>query len=240
MDKKVFRDVSYGMYIVSSRMGNVEAGCVINTFCQINSIAPLISISLNKDNYTNEIIKKSRRFAVSIISNDTSKEVIGKFGYHSSRDVDKFEGTDYELVEEMPVIKENSCGYVICEVSDIVDCDTHDIMIAKVVMAGKLNDNVPMTYKYYHENLKGVSPKNAPTYVEESNDLNRQNDDGDVVSNGDAEVKEVGSESVSNKYKCSLCGYIYDDAKEEVKFEDLPDDWCCPLCGAPKSLFEKI
>ena len=42
------------------------------------------------------------------------------------------------------------------------------------------------------------------------------------------------------KYKCQICGYIYDDAKEEIKFADLPDDWKCPWCGAPKSMFEEI
>ena len=42
------------------------------------------------------------------------------------------------------------------------------------------------------------------------------------------------------KYKCTICGYIYDDAKESVKFEDLPDDWTCPICGAPKAVFEEI
>ena len=42
------------------------------------------------------------------------------------------------------------------------------------------------------------------------------------------------------KYKCTICGYIYDDAKEEIKFEDLPDDWTCPICGAPKAVFEEI
>ncbi len=39
------------------------------------------------------------------------------------------------------------------------------------------------------------------------------------------------------KYRCSICGFIYDDAKEKVLFEDLPENWTCPLCGAPKSLF---
>lgn len=42
------------------------------------------------------------------------------------------------------------------------------------------------------------------------------------------------------KYRCQICGYIYDDAKERIKFEDLPADWTCPLCGAPKSMFEEI
>lgn len=42
------------------------------------------------------------------------------------------------------------------------------------------------------------------------------------------------------KYRCTICGYIYDEEKEGVKFADLPEDWKCPLCGAPKSLFVEI
>lgn len=42
------------------------------------------------------------------------------------------------------------------------------------------------------------------------------------------------------RYRCKICGHVYDEAKEQVKFEDLPDDWKCPLCGAPKNLFEEI
>ena len=42
------------------------------------------------------------------------------------------------------------------------------------------------------------------------------------------------------KYRCTLCGYIYDDATEAVKFEDLPADWTCPICGAGKDDFEKV
>ncbi len=42
------------------------------------------------------------------------------------------------------------------------------------------------------------------------------------------------------KYKCNLCGYIYDEEVEGTKFEDLPEDWACPVCGAPKSEFAKV
>ena len=42
------------------------------------------------------------------------------------------------------------------------------------------------------------------------------------------------------KYRCKMCGFVYDDDKQKVKFEDLPDDWKCPMCGAPKSLFEPV
>ena len=42
------------------------------------------------------------------------------------------------------------------------------------------------------------------------------------------------------KYKCQLCGHIYDEEKEGVKFEDLPDDWKCPMCFAPKNMFKLV
>lgn len=218
MDKKIFRDISYGMYIVTTKdKDNKNVGCVINTLTQITSSNPIISISLNKDNYTNKAIKENKTFAVSIISNDTPKEIIGTFGYHSSKDIDKFKDIKYEIKNDTPIIQDNMSGYIIAETINIIDCNTHDLFIAKVLDTNKLSNLEPMTYKYYHENLKGTSPKNAPTFIEETN-----------------------SPTTSNKYKCSLCGYIYDDSKEKIKFEELPDDWKCPLCGASKSLFTKI
>lgn len=219
MDKEIFKSISYGMYFVSSKINEKLSGCVINTFCQINSKGPLISISLNKDNYTNKVIKENNKFSISVISNTTKKEVIAKFGYQSSKDINKFNDINYEIIDNLPVVLENVCGYFICEVVNIIDCNTHDIFIAKVTSSKKTNDNVPMTYKYYHENLKGTSPKNAPTYIED---------------------KYVTNVNESNKYRCTLCGFIYDEAKEKVKFNDLPNDWKCPLCGATKDMFERI
>ena len=219
MDKLIFRDISYGMYIVTTKdKNNKNVGCVINTLNQITSEDPIISISLNKDNYTNKAIKETKLFAVSILSIETPKEIIGTFGYHSSKDKNKFNNLNYELKKEIPIITENTCGYLLAETINIIDCNTHDIILAKILDTNKISNLEPMTYKYYHQNLKGTSPKNAPTFIEE----------------------ETEKENISNKYQCSLCGYIYDDAKEKIKFEDLPDDWKCPLCGVPKSLFNKI
>ncbi|HBG92268.1 MAG: rubredoxin [Nitrospirae bacterium RIFOXYB2_FULL_43_5] len=41
-------------------------------------------------------------------------------------------------------------------------------------------------------------------------------------------------------WKCTVCGYEYDEAVEGTPFEQLPDDWKCPVCNAPKEAFEKI
>ena len=217
MNKQIFKDISYGMYLVTTiDENNKNTGCIINTLTQITSVNPIISISLNKNNYTNSAIKINKLFAISILSVDTPKELIATFGYYSSRDIDKFKNINYEINNNIPIIKEKTCGYIIAETINIVDCGTHDVIIAKVLNTNKTFNLEPMTYKYYQENLKGTSPKNAPTYIEEV------------------------STKLSNKYKCSLCGHIYDDSKEKIKFSELPEDWVCPLCGAPKSMFNKI
>ena len=163
MDKNLLRDITYGMYVVTTS----KAGCIINTMTQITSENPIISISINKNNHTNEKLKEERNFAVSIISEKTNPNLISVFGFASSKDKDKFENFDYEEINNIKVIKEETTGYLICEVVDIIDCETHDIFLGRIIDMKKTNGNIPMTYKYYHEVVKGKAPKNAPTYIEE-------------------------------------------------------------------------
>ena len=216
MDLKVLRNLSYGMYIVSTSFNNEYAGCVVNTVVQITSSNPIIAVSINKNNYTNEILKQSKKMALSILSIETSKETIAKFGFYSGRDINKF-NDNYEIISELPIVKDNLCGYLIGDVINIVDVETHDIFLIRLINSKSLADKKQMTYEYYQNNLKGKSSKNAPTYIEEKID-----------------------NSKSNKYRCIICGHIYDEEKEGVKFEDLPDDWKCPICGVSKDKFEKI
>ncbi len=216
MDKNIFKKFSYGLYIASSKDKDTLAGCIINTAFQVTSLNPIISVSLNKDNYTNEIAKRSKKLAINILSNDVSKEIISKFGFSSSKDTNKFQDIPYELIKEVPIIKKGSLGYLIGDVINIVDVGSHDIFLIRINEGEVIEEKEPLTYKYYQENMKGISPKKAPTYVEASND------------------------SPSSKYQCQICGYIYDDAEESVPFESLPSDWVCPLCGAPKEQFIKI
>ena len=212
IDKQVFRNISYGMYLVTTN-NKKKNGCIINTLTQITSENPIISISINKNNFTNNEIKESKKFAVSILSIDTDSEVISNFGYKTGNEVDKFESVEYEEISNLPVITKNMVSYLICEVINVIDCETHDIFLGRVIKTKNINNIEPMTYKYYHEVRKGTSPKNAPTFIEEKKE---------------------------DAYRCTICGYIYDNAKEKVKFEDLPDDWKCPMCGVGKDMFEKI
>ena len=215
MDKNAFRKLTYGLYIVSSKYEDIKAGCIVNTVTQITSDNPIIAISINKDNYTNKIIRESKRVVISILSQNISKDIISTFGFYSSKDIDKFKDIKYDIEEDLPIIKEGICAYLIGDVINIIDAETHDIFLVRISSTKVLNDDEVLTYKYYEENMKGKSPKKAPTYIESN------------VNGG-------------NKYRCLICGHIYDDDIEEVKFADLPDDWVCPVCGVTKDKFEKI
>lgn len=217
MNTKIFRDMSYGVYVTTTLDGERPVGCITNSIMQITSEPATIAVSVNHNNYTNGCIEKTGKFAFSILGENSDPCLIGRFGFQSSRDVDKFDGIDYETAEEMPVIKD-SLGYVVCRVINKMETSTHTVFLGEVIAAesyGKKDD--AMTYAYYHKVVKGKSPKNAPTYLPEE----------------DA-VKEAPKEEEKNgKWKCRICGYVYEGA-------ELPDDYKCPICGMGADKFEKI
>lgn len=235
IDNNVFRDISYGLYIVSTKYENKNVGCVINTLSQVTSENPIISFSVNKNNFTNEAIKASKKFAISIISEKIKEDVIFKFGYNSSKDMDKFENTDFIIESGMPVVTDGMCSYIVCDLIQTVDCGTHDIFVGRVTDTKKISNDKEMTYRYYHEVIKAVAPKNAPTYIEDDNINDNKNQ-----NKSDAENTNSNSDIKYEKYRCIICGYIYDEATEKVKFADLPADWKCPRCGVGKENFVKV
>lgn len=211
MDKKVLRNLSYGLYVITSKEENKNVGCIANSVIQVTSNPVTILVSINHDNYTNKIIKETNKFGVSILKETSNQKIIGTFGFKSSKDINKFEEIEYKEVSNIPIIND-SCGYMICNVVKIAETSTHTIFIAEVENTGDYTEENPMTYKYYHENLKGISPKNAPTYQEK---------------------EELVYDNKTNKWKCTICGYEYEA-------DELPDDFKCPICGVGKEYFKKI
>lgn len=218
MNNKVLRQLSYGVYAVSTLDNNRPTGCIANSIMQITSSPATVAVSINHNNYTNKCIKDKKKFSVSILSEKTSQELIGKFGFRSGKDINKFEGVDYSIKSEMPVLNE-SCGYIVCKVVNTMETDTHTIFLGEILDGDELQNNNPMTYAYYHNVVKGKSPKAAPTYIEEN--IEKESKDS---------IKE-------KKYVCSVCGYVYDG---DIPFENLPDDYCCPICKQPKSVFHVV
>ena len=228
MDLKALYSISYGVYVVASKDGDRLNGQIANTVFQISSEPPTIAISINKKNLTHEFIKKSGLFTVSILEETTPLSLIGQFGFKSGRDVDKFADVKYELTPNgVPYLVDNTLAYIEAKLIQDVDAGTHTIFIEEIIGAEVLKQGNPMTYAYYHQVKRGSTPPSAPTYHKDKKEK-RSND--------------------MDKYECSVCGYVYDPAEGDPEngiepgtpFEDLPDDWVCPVCGAGKDEFEKV
>jgi flavin reductase (DIM6/NTAB) family NADH-FMN oxidoreductase RutF/rubredoxin len=227
MNRKALRSLSYGLYVVASQKQGKLNAQIANTVVQVTSEPPNISVCINKQNLTHEFITKSKVFTASILSQDTPLSFIGHFGFKSGREVDKLKGINYKLGEtKAPIILDHCLAYLEARVIDQVDVGTHTIFIGELVGADVIGEGEPMTYAYYHQVKGGTTPKTAPSYI--------------------VERKEVVSKMA--KYQCSVCGYIYDPKlgdpdggiKPGTPFEEIPDDWVCPVCGASKDQFEKI
>lgn len=214
MDLTVLYNLTYGMYIVGAFKDGRPVGCVINTCFQVTSRNPLLAISLNKDNFTLEAIREVGRFSLSILTEDSDSRLIGTFGFSSSRVVDKYQDFGYDLLACTPCVKGRFAGRLVLEAMQFVDCETHVVVIARLIDAAP-GSGKPMTYSYYHNVIKGKAPKNAPTYRAEENLP-------DVSGNG------------KRRYRCDICGYIVEMDGE------LPDDYVCPICGADRTHFHEV
>ena len=209
MDTKIFRNMSYGVYVVGTMDQERPTGCIANSIMQITSSPATIALSMNHDNYTNGCIDKTGKFSFSILSQSSNPSLIGTFGFQSGKDADKFKEVDYEIAEGVPVVKD-SCGYVVCKVLQKMETATHTVFLGEVIDAKVYEGGKEqMTYAYYHSVIKGKSPKNAPTYLPEE------------------DTKTDGAKKV--KYVCQVCGYVYEG-------DELPKDFVCPVCkqGADK------
>ncbi|HHT01486.1 MAG TPA: flavin reductase [Firmicutes bacterium] len=165
MNKNIFRKISYGVYIITTMDGERPTGCTANSVMQVTSSPATIAVSLNHNNFTNECIQKANKFAISILSETSDPFVIRMFGFRSGKDTNKFEGMAYEMRENLPVIKD-ACGYIVCEVIDKMETETHTVFLGQVIDGDVFDDATEaMTYAYYHRVIKGKSPKNAPTYL---------------------------------------------------------------------------
>lgn len=147
MDRKITRNISQGMYVLTLD----GAGCMVDAVSQVSyGDKPLISVAVNKDNYTNKAIKEKKKFALSVLPMDINGDIIETFGMHSSRDIDKFSKDWFDSVDGIKVIRD-AIGCMILEVVDIIDTESHNLFIGRLVNALKYNDKKEMTYAYYQE-----------------------------------------------------------------------------------------
>lgn len=166
IDVNALFNISYGMFIITAMDEDKPVGCVVNVCTQITAEPIKLAICVNKDSCTCKAIDKSGKAAINVLSTDVSPKLIGGFGYKSSANTDKFAGISYDIENGTPILKENGImSYITGKVEQRVDVGTHIMFVIEVEGSETLAQGTPMTYSYFRNEIKGKSPKGAPTYV---------------------------------------------------------------------------
>ncbi len=227
-------DISYGIYVLTAK-GEKCNGCIINTLMQVTSSPNQISITINKDNLTTQIIEQTKEFNVSILDTTTTFDLIKTFGFASGNDVDKFANfSDFQLAENgIPYITKHTNAYISAKVTKQIDLGTHITFFAEVTADKKLSNTPSATYAFYHSNIK---PKSQPQtkgvfvckicgYVYEGYPL-PEDFVCPICKHGAQDfewqpAKETATQT-KQTYYCPTCGY-------EMQANSKPE--ACPMCG---------
>lgn len=138
MDTSAIYNIGYGLYLLTTKSGGKDNGCIINTTMQITSNEPMkLLISVNKSNATHDMIMSSKEFNVSILTKEVPFSIFERFGFQSGRDVDKFEGmADIKRAENgILYLDKYTNAYLSLKVVDTIDCDTHTIFLSELTDA---------------------------------------------------------------------------------------------------------
>lgn len=182
MNEKAMFQLTYGLFVLSAQKDGKQSGCIINTAGQVTSTPNRISVTVNKANYTHDLIQESGVFNISILSQSANFDLFKRFGFQSGRDTDKFEGFNGYAVAANGVnyITEGTNAYISGKVEFSVDLGTHTMFIASVTDMDVLSDVPSTTYTYYQENIK---PKPQASKKE-----------------GEGKAAWI----------CKICGYVYE------------------------------
>lgn len=173
--------LTYGLFVVTVNSDGKDNGCITNTVGQVTTSPNCISLTVNKNNLTCEMISKSKKFTASIIDRSADFELFKRFGFQSGRDADKFAGfTDCKRADNgCYYITKGVNAYISAYVLQEIDLGTHIMFIAAVTYSKVIADTRSADYAYYHENIK-PKPENVG-----------KTQDGKTV------------------WRCKICGYEY-------------------------------
>lgn len=221
MDNTALFRLSYGLYVVGVKNGESYGGSVVDAFAQVGSgKTPMVVISCMNINNTTSLIEKSGEFTVSVLATDVDPFVIANFGFQSSRDTEKWKNVPHVIVNGLPVLTD-AAAYLRCKVESVTKLDTHDLYLCSVEDAW-LGEGEPLLYADYQKpQLKNAVREAFAAFK---------------AGQPHTEKKEDFVKDENGEWVCSVCGYRY---KGDIPFEELPDDFTCPVCGQPKSVFEK-
>ncbi len=227
--QQVLDNLSYGLYIVTSCLDGKGNGQITDALMQVTAFPPRVAVSINKSELTHEYIAKSGVFGVSILGRSADLKFVGLFGFNSGRNIDKLSRVRHETGKTgCPLVIENTVAVFEGNIRETIELNTHTLFVADVLSGDMVDDAEILTYRYYTHNMKGKVSKNSPSF------------------HGEADTSSTG-EIKAGSYICDVCGYVYDPAAGDtasgiepgISFENLPDNWVCPICGADKTHFSR-
>lgn len=188
MNEAAMFKLSYGLFVLSSQSDGRDSGCIINTAGQVSSVPNRISISVNKSNFTHDLVKESGKFNVSILSEEADFGIFQHFGFQSGRTVDKFAGYKNCVrgANGIYYVTAGTNGYISGAVEQAIDLGSHTLFIASVDDMDVLSEVPSATYAYYHASIK-PQPKAS-----------------------DAPEKTA--------WRCKICGYVYEGEELPADF----------------------
>lgn len=161
MDNKAMFNLSYGLFILTAKDGEKDNGCIVNTVGQVTSQPNRISLTVNKANYTHDMILKTKEFNVSVLAENSKFETYRHWGFQSGRNTDKLESISFKRsANGLVYIADETNAFLSAKVVSTLDLGTHTLFIADVT-DGEILSQVPSaTYSFYQNNIK---PKPAST-----------------------------------------------------------------------------
>ena len=162
IDAKAMNKLSYGLFVLTTRDGDRDNGCIINTAQMLTDNPKRVTIAVNRKNLSRDIIAKTGLFNVSVLTEEVPFKVFERFGFVSGRDADKFAGCDCDArtANGLRYIPKYTNAVISCKVIESMNYGTHTLFVAEVVEARKLSDVPSITYAYYFAHTK---PKPQPT-----------------------------------------------------------------------------
>jgi len=162
IDDMAFRNLTYGLFFITANDGDKDNGCIVNTVGQITVTPNQISISMNKNNLTHDMVLKTGVLNVSVLTQATPFSVFENFGLVSGKNEDKFKRAEAQSWSSKLKRAENGCYYLAnyanamfsCKVVSTLDAGTHTIFLAEVMEAQAIGTEPSCSYAYYFENIK--------------------------------------------------------------------------------------
>ncbi|MCH5272553.1 MAG: flavin reductase [Lachnospiraceae bacterium] len=215
MNKEALFQIGYGLFLAAANENGKDNACIVNTVMQITQNPVRVLVSINNQNLTHDMVKRTGKITLSVLTEKTPFSIYQHFGYQSGNNVNKFEGFEdvTRCANGIYRLNRYSSAYICGTVCESYPLDTHTMFLVEVTDADVVSSQKAVTYDYYQNYVKQPY-RPAPKKPEQK-----------------AESGAAGEKK--NTYVCRVCGYVYEG-------DTLPEDYVCPICKHGAADFEKV